>query len=142
MALVTLMTEQTYQSVSGGQKYSFVIALDQAGNCSVREIRTPNGLISDTFTSIPGPVLDDINTAKAQLETLVAQTSAVNGTLTYADENSQSFTFVTPFASDTYAVLPTLPEFLTWRITNKTTTGFTLELGTNFTGDVRFDVFV
>lgn len=142
MALVTLLTEQTYQSVSGGQTYSFVLSLNQAGDCSVREIRTPNGIISDNYTSIPGDVLDDINTAKAQLETLVAQTSAVNGTLTYADENSQSFVFVTPFASTTYAVIPTLPEFLTWRVTNKTTTGFTLELGTNFTGDIRFDVFV
>lgn len=142
MALVNLLTEQTYQSVIGGQKYTFVVALDQAGNSSIREIRTPNGIISDNYTSIPGAVLDDINTAVAQLETLVAQTSAVNGILTYADENSRSFTFVTPFASTSYAVIPTLPEFLTWRVTNKTTTGFTLELGTDFTGDIRFDVFV
>ena len=142
MALVILQTEQTYQSIAGGETYTFNVFLDQAGNCAVREIRTPLGLISDTNTSIPAAVLDDINTAKAQLETLVAQTSAVNGILTYVDENSKSFAFVTAFATDSYAVIPTLPDFISYRVTGKTTTGFTLELSTNFTGDIRFDVFV
>lgn len=142
MALTAVLTERTYRSDSGGQIYHFTVALDQAGNCDVREIRTPTGLLRDSVTGIPGPVLDDINTAKQQLEDLVAQTSAVNGILTYTDENTQSFTFSTPFSNTEYGVLPTLPEFVTYRVTNKTTTGFDLELSTNFTGDVRVDVFV
>ena len=142
MTLSAVLTERSYQSESGGQIYYFTVALDQAGNCTVRQIRTPTGLLRDSFTGVPGPVLDDINTGKAQLEDLVAQTSAVNGILTFADEVSKSVTFVTPFASADYGVFPTLPDFLTWKITSKTTTGFTLELGSNYTGDVRFDVFV
>lgn len=142
MALTSLLTERSYRSDAGGQIYHFTVRLDQNGVSSVREVRTPTGLIRDSLTGIPGPVLDDINTAIQQLEDLVAQTSAVNGILTYADENSQSFTFATPFANTEYGVVPTLPEFIGYRVTNKTTTGFDLELSTDFTGDVRVDVFV
>jgi hypothetical protein len=142
MALSAVLTERSYQSETGGEIYYFTIALDQAGNCTVRQIRTPTGLLRDSFTGVPGPVLDDINTGKAQLEDLVAQTSAVNGILTFADEVSQAVVFVTPFSNDEYGVFPTLPDFLTWKITSKTTTGFTIELGSKYTGDVRYDVFV
>lgn len=142
MALTAVLTERTYRSESGGQVYHFKVTLDQNGTCDVREIRTPTGFLRDSVTGIPGPVLDDINTAKQQLEDLVAQTSAVNGILTYTDENTQSFTFSTPFANTEYGVVPTLPEFLGYRVTNKTTTGFDLELSTDYTGDVRVDVFV
>lgn len=142
MALTTLLTQQTYQSNVVGQIYTFTVGLDQGGNSEITNIRTPFGQLCNTTVGLPGAVLEDINTALSNLETLVAQTSAVNGTLTYADENSQSFSFTTPFGNDEYAVIPTLPEFLSWRVTDKTTTGFTLELSTNFTGDIRFDVFV
>lgn len=142
MSLVLLGTSQTYQSTTGGQVYTFTVTIDQTGVCSVRDIRTPTGLLRDTVTGIPGPVLDDINTAKQQLEDLVAQTSAVNGILTFTDENTKSFTFVTPFSGTSYGVTATLPDFISWKVTNRTTTGFDLELGANFTGDVRVDVFV
>ena len=142
MALTAISTERTYRSESGGEIYQFTIGLDQAGGFSVREIRTPTGLLADSATGVPGPVLDDINTAREQLEDLVAQTSAVNGVLSFSNENSKAVVFVTPMSGTNYGVLPTLPAFLTWRITSKATTGFTLELGSNYTGDVRYDVFV
>lgn len=142
MALVTLVTERTYESNTGGQKYFFTVSIDQNGVCSVRDIRTPTGLLQDSVTGIPQAVLDDINTAKQQLEDLVASTSDINGIVTFIDEASKAVVFVTPLGGTTYGVSLTLPDFVSWRITSKLTTGFTIELGADFTGDVRFDVFI
>lgn len=142
MALVNLGTERTYDSITGGERYRFTVGIDQNGVCQVREIRTPTGLLQDSVTGIPGPVLDDINTAKQQLEDLVASTSDINGTVTFTAENSKAVAFATALSGTTYGVSLTLPDFISWRIVSKTTTGFTIELGANFTGDVRFDVFI
>jgi hypothetical protein len=142
VALSRLQTEVTYQSGGGGVFYFFEVVQDQNGNFTVRNIRTPTGLMTDSFSSLPDAVIDDIQTAIGQVEDLVAQTSAVNGTLTFAGEFTKSVVFVTAFANTNYRVHVSLEDFLTWRITNKTTTGFDVELSSLYTGDVGYDVFV
>jgi hypothetical protein len=96
----------------------------------------------DSLTNLPQEVLDDIQTALAQLESLVAQTSAVNGTLTYTSETVQSFTFAIPFADASYRVHVTTNDFIAWKVINPTVNGFDIELGSTYSGTIGFDVFV
>ena len=122
--------------------WTFTIVVNQDGTYGVRNIKSPNGSICDSMTEVPGEVLDEINAAKADVENILAQSSAVNGTLTFTDQTSQSIVFATPFANTQYRVYVTLPDFIDWRITNKTVTGFDLELNVTYTGTVGYDVFV
>lgn len=142
MALTRIQTALTYQSGGGGVLYTFEVVRDQTGNLSVRNIRTPRGLVVDSLTGLPQSVVDDIQTAIGQLGDLVAQTSAVNGILTFAAETTQSVVFTTAFQNTNYRVLVSVEDFIAWRIVNKTTTGFDIELGSTYSGDVGYDVFV
>ena len=120
----------------------FTIVVNQDGTCGVRNIRSPSGALCNTMTQLPGEVLDEINAAKAEVENILAQTSAVNGTLSFVAETTQSIVFATPFANTSYRVYVTLEDFIDYRITNKTTTGFDIELNVTYTGTVQYDVFV
>jgi len=123
--------------------WMFTIVVNQDGTCGVRDIKSPNGLLCNSMLQVPGEVLDEINAAKADVENILAQSSAVNGTLTYTAEISQSIVFATPFANTNYRVYATpVGQFVDWRVTNKTTTGFDLELNVTYTGTVQYDVFV
>jgi len=122
--------------------WMFTIVVNQDGTCGVRDIKSPNGLLCDSALQVPGEVLDEINAAKADVENILAQSSAVNGTLTFTDQTTQSIVFATPFANTAYRVYVTLNDFIDWRITNKTTTGFDIELNVTYTGEVQYDVFV
>ena len=142
MALTRIKTELSYRSEQSGQIWHFTVGQDQSGGTFLGTIRSPSGTCSTSTSGIPGFVIDDINTAFQELEDLVGTTSAVNAILTFTNTSSQSLVFTTAFVNNTYGVSVTLPDFLTWKITNKLTTGFILELGSNYTGDIRVDVFV
>jgi len=122
--------------------WQFTIIVNQDGTYGVENIRSPNGSICDPNTQLPAEVLDEINAAKGDVENILAQTSAVNGTLTFTAQTSQSIVFATPFANTQYRVYVSLPDFVDWKITNKTVTGFDLEINTTYTGTVGYDVFV
>jgi len=122
--------------------WMFTIVVNQDGTCGVQDIKSPTGLLCNSMLQLPGEVLDEINAAKAEVENILAQSSAVNGTLTFTDETSQSIVFATPFANTDYRVYVTLEDFIDWRIVNKTTTGFDIELNVTYTGTVQYDVFV
>jgi hypothetical protein len=78
----------------------------------------------------------------AQVEALLSLTSAVNGTLVFAAEEEKSFVFTTPFPNTDYRVQLTTDVFVPLRISAKTVTGFTIEAGASFSGEVGFDVLV
>ena len=122
--------------------WMFTIVVNQDGTYGVENITSPNGSICDSNTQVPGEVLDEINAAMADVENILAQSSAVNGTLTFTDETTQSIVFATPFANTQYRVYATVPDFIDWKATNKTTTGFDLELNVTYTGTLGYDVFV
>lgn len=142
MALTRQSSDFTYRSGSGGVFYYFTVSLDQLGSVSVKDIQSPNGRIVDSQTGIPQSVTTDIQTAIAQVENLVAQTSAVNGQLTFTAQTSQSVTFSTPFVGTGYRVVFSTTDFIPVRVTSKSTTGFTVSLGVSYTGVVGYDVFV
>ena len=132
----------SYRSGVSPQFYYFTVSLDQAGLISVKDIQSPQGRILDSQTSLPQSVTDDITAAIAQVENLVAQTSAVNGQLTFAAETSKTVTFVTPFIGTGYRVVFSTTDFIPVRVTSKSTTGFTVSVGVTYTGTIGYDVFV
>lgn len=141
MALTRIQSEYTYRSGAFGLYYFFVVGIDQAGAVSVRDIQTPQGGLTDAFTPIPQSVTDDIQTAIQQVENFVAQTSAVNGQLTFAGETSKTVTFATPFSGTGYRVVFSPVDFVLFRVTAKSTTGFTVQAGVTYSGTVGYDVF-
>ena len=132
----------TYRSGVSPLFYYFTITLDQGGEISVKDIQSPQGRIIDSQTSIPQSVTDDIQSAIAQVENFVAQTSAVNGQLTFAAETSKSVTFVTPFVGTGYRVVFSTQDFIPVRVTSKLTTGFQVSVGVTYSGTIGYDVFV
>lgn len=122
--------------------WTFTIVVNQDGTTGVRNVRSVYGGICDSGTQIPGEILDQINAATADVENIVAQSSAVNGNLSFVNQTAQSIVFATPFANTQYRVYVTLQDFIDYRITNMTTTGFDIELNVTYTGTVRYDVFV
>lgn len=142
MAATLILAEFTYQSGVSPDIYYFTVVYDQFGNVSVRNIQSPYGLIIDTMTALPQSVTDDICTATAQVESLMAATSAINGTLVFTDEASKTVTFATALSSTSYRVQVTTDQFVVLRVTGKTVTGFTVEASADFTGTVGYDVFI
>lgn len=142
MALTRVQSEYTYRSGASGLYYYFIVCIDQTGNVSVRDIQSPQGRVMDSMTNIPQSVTADIQTAIQQVENFVAQTSAVNGQLTFAGETSKTVTFATPFSGTGYRVVFSPTDFIPVRVTSKTTTGFTVTVGVTYTGTVGYDVFV
>lgn len=142
MAGTRILSEWTYKSGVTPNIYYFTIVVDQNDRVSVRNMQTPFGLIIDSMTALPESVVSDINDAIAQVESIMAATSAINGTLVYANETSKSVVFATALASATYRVQTTADVFVPLRITSKTTTGFTVEAAAAFTGNVGYDVFI
>lgn len=132
----------TYRSGVAPNYYYFTICLDQSGLISVKNIESPQGRIVDSQTSIPQSVTDDIQSAIAQVENLVAQTSAVNGQLTFAGETSKTVVLATPMSGTGYRVVFSVQDFIPVRVTSKLTTGFTVSVGVTYTGVVGYDVFV
>ena len=134
--------EATYNSGSGTNLYRYTITVNAAGRVSVRDIRTPFGLLIDSMTSVPQSVVNDIQASIGQVGSLVAMTSAINGTLTFVASTSQDVVFATPLSNTNYRVYLSPSDFIPARITNKLTTGFTVQLGVTFTGTVGYDLFV
>jgi hypothetical protein len=132
----------TYRSGVSPNYYYFTISLDQSGLVSVKDIQSPQGRIIDSQTSIPQSVTDDIQSAIQQVENLVAQTSAVNGQLTFAAETTKTVTFVTPFSGTSYRVVFSVQDFVPVRVVSKLTTGFSVSVGVSYTGTIGYDVFV
>ena len=71
----------------------------------------------------------------------MAASGAVNGTLDFTAETAQAVTFDTAMSSSTYRVVLSQGDFIPLRVTNKTTAGFTVEVGSTYTGSIGFDVF-
>lgn len=141
MAATLAQSEFVYQSGSAPALYTFTIVSDSQGNISVRDIQDPYGFVISPYTQIPQSVNADIGTAMAQVETILALTSAVNGTLTFADDTEKSVVFPEAFADTGYRVQITSDVFAPFRITNKTVLGFTVQAGSSVTGSVGYDVF-
>ena len=135
-------SEFVYRSGTSPNIYTFTITSDSQGNLSVRDIEDPYGFVISPYTQIPQSVSTDISSAMSAVETILALTSAVNGTLVFAAETSKSVTFAEAFADTSYRVQTTSDIFAPFRITNKTVLGFTVQAGATVTANIGYDVFV
>lgn len=142
MAGTLAQSEFIYTSGTGTEQYRWTVVVPQTGNPGIRNIQGPFGLIIDSMTQVPTDIVTDMNDSITQVEGILAATSAVNGTLVFADDTEQSFVFATPQANTNYRVQLTADEFVSLRISAKTTTGFTVQASAPFSGAVGFDVFV
>lgn len=142
MAGTLVQTEFVYRSGVSPNLYQFTIVSNQVGTLLVRDIQDPYGFVISPYTQIPQSVTNDISSAMVQVEALLALTSAVNGNLTFSAETSKSVVFTDPFPDTSYRVQITSNVFAPFRISSKTTTGFTVEAGAVISGVVGYDVLV
>ena len=142
MALTREVSDFTYRSGESSTGYYYFIVSVNSTGVNLKNIQTPTGSISDSVTGLPQSVLADIQTAIAQVEDIVALTSSINGSLTFTAETSQTFVFTTALSDASYRVVLSVGDFVPVRVTNKLTTGFTVEVGVTYTGTIGFDVFI
>ena len=125
MALSRQQSVVTYSSSSGGVTYLFDIVVDSQGNISVRNIRSPKGLITDPYTVIPSSVLDDIEEAKALVAQMMDETQVDSGTITFTGQTQQAVTIAAGVLNNTaYRVVYTTPDGTVLRTEGETITGF------------------
>ncbi len=142
MAASLAQSEFVYRSGTSPDIYTFTIVSNSQGAILVRDIQDPYGFVISPYTQIPQSVATDISTAMSQVETILALTSAVNGTLSFAAETEKTVTFAQAFSNTSYRVQITSDVFAPFRITNKTLLGFTIQAGSTITGTVGYDVFI
>jgi hypothetical protein len=133
-------SEFVYRSGSSPNIFTFTI-VSSAGQISVRDIEDPYGFVISPYTTIPKSVAADISAAMGTVETILSLTSSVNGNLTFAAETSKAVVFAEAFSNANYRVQVTSDIFAPFRISAKTTTGFTIQAGATVTGTVGYDVF-
>ena len=141
MALERKQSEFTYSSSVGEEVYYFTIVYINSDSVSVRDIKTPYGQIQNPYSTVPHSVVVDMRTATLQVLEIMSS-SASNGILTFTAETSKAVTFTTPMDDTTYRVVLSIEDFIPARVTSKTVSGFTIEVGITYTGSVGYDVFV
>lgn len=140
MALSRVQTVFTYKSARGGQAYLFDIVIDEQSSTSVRNIRGPRGLITDSITGLSEEVVQDINDAMDQAALLVSESSVANGTENFSGQTTRAVALAGGLLNNiSYRVQVTSPDGTPVRVENKTTTGFDLVVASAYggAGDVR-----
>lgn len=133
MSLVRQQSLYTFASSSGGQTYLFDIAVDTDGLVSVRNIRGPHGLISDSMTEVPSTVMDDINAAWGMVTQWNIEGQVANGVTTFTGQTYRDVTIAAGVLNNTnYRVVYTPSDGMTLYTENKTTTGFRAVVGTTY----------
>jgi len=109
--------------------------------------KTTTGFRAETSTAYGSP--SDPKDVDYTVLVATAQASTFSGTVTFTDAETTgqiAVAFGTAFATASYRVHLTPDDFVLARVIDKTTTGFTIELGvtmdTGQTLDVGYDVFV
>ena len=71
MAASLAQSEFVYRSGTSPDIYTFTIVSNTLGDLSVRDIQDPYGFVLSPYTQIPQSVTTDINSAMAQVETIL-----------------------------------------------------------------------
>jgi hypothetical protein len=141
MALVKLESAVTYRSQVGQSNYTFVVQVTNNGLVAVRDIRGPNGLVQDPFTTLPSTVIDDIYAAKGATTALLAETSVTSGSTAFTGQTTLPVVLSPDLDSTAYRVALTFsPIGPTGYVTNQTTGGFDIVLSSAYTGTVGWTV--
>lgn len=143
MSATLVQSEFTFRSGEDSSSfYYFTIVVGLEGEYAVRNITAPTGLIQDSMTELPKTVVDDIAAAYGTVEAFLASTAAVSGSVTFSSEASKSVVFPTALSTSDYSVFVDSGDFTLFKVTSKSTTGFTITASTTYTGTVRYGVFL
>lgn len=133
MALSTVQTVTTYRSFSGAQSYYFDVVIDAQGLVSIRNIKTPVGLLQDSSTPLPQSVLDDMTTATEIAQVRDNETAVTGGIVVFTGQTEQLIAVVPGLLNNTnYRVAYTPPDGISFHTANKSTTSFSAVVGTNY----------
>jgi len=125
MALTRKQSVHTYSSSSGGQEYMFDVVVDVNSIVSVRNMRSPRGLIMDSYTSLPQTVIDDMNQAVGLVTLLQQESEADSGTIVFAGDTSVAVVIPGGVLNNTnYQAYFTTSDGTVLVAESKTTTGF------------------
>ena len=120
-----LQTVMTYSSSSGGDTYLYDVVQNVEGGFSVRNIRGPRGLITDSLTSVPSSVASDITAAIEDSSLLLNETSVASGDQDFTGQTSITVTLEHGLLNTAdYRVALTSSDGALLRIENKTETSF------------------
>jgi hypothetical protein len=123
----------TFSTASGGETYLYDVVVDAQSLVSVRNMRTPYGLITDSATSLPDVVVGDMNDAKTLVTQLLAETQVDSGNLVFAGDVTKTATIAADVLNNTnYRVVYTTPDGTPLRTTDKTVTSFIAEAATTY----------
>jgi hypothetical protein len=148
MTATRVQAEYTFKSTYGGADYYWEVTVDAQGLASVRNVQAPTGLIRDTVTDVPEPVVDDIHESVNQVQASLAETSAYSGIITFTGQVTQAVVVPGGILNNTeYRVVYSPPDIVLFSTLSKTTTGFVANAGVAYGSvpdpkDVGYEVFV
>jgi len=121
-------------------RYRFSVYADAFGSISVGEVTRENTPYPERV--YPLSVQSAINSAVSHLENIVAGNSNLSGSITLTNASEGNIIFPSVLQNINFRVVFSIDDFILARIKSRSTTGFSFELSTNFTGIVRYDVFI
>jgi len=130
-------TSQTYVVPTSRGTFHFTVSSFFNGDIIVSDIKRDS---VSWFGAYPKEVQTAITEAIQKLEAIMSNLSSLNGTVTLNNASTGQVLFDTPLQNTNYRVLFTVDDFILVRVTSRTTTGFTFEIGVDFTGDVKYDI--
>lgn len=119
--------------------FRFTVSANKYGSIVVSNVSKDNLAYSGSY---PLVVQKAINEAISKLEFIMSNISTLTGTVTLNNQSEASVNFDTPMPNTSYRVVFSVDDFVFVRVKSRTTTGFTLELSTAFTGDLKYDIIV
>ena len=122
--------------------YYYVVVADTALNVSVRDIQAPSGQLIDSMTLLPAEVISDIAASILVVKDLLSLATRLTDEAAFTAETSVTVTLNEAQNGTDYSILLDPSDFVDFRVTAKTTTGFTIESSTTYTGNVRWSLFV
>jgi hypothetical protein len=146
VALSRVQTVVSYQSVNGGETYTFDVVVGAQGIVTVQNIQGPQGNLC--ASGLPDVVLDDIQEAKEITLLLLGETEVTSGVITFTGQTEISELLAAGLLNNTeYRVAYTPPDSIQFRTEDKTITSFKAVAGVSYGSvadpkDVAYSVLV
>lgn len=119
--------------------FKFTVSANKYGSISVSNVSKDNISFSGSY---PLAVQKAINEAISKLEFIMSNISTLTGSINLNNQSEATVNFDTPMPNAGYRVVFSIDDFLFVRVKNRTTTGFTFELSTVYTGELKYDIIV
>ncbi len=132
-------TSQTYLVPTTRGKYVFTVSSLFNGDIIVSDIKRNSISWSGAY---PKEVQTAISSAIQRIEDLMSNVSSLNGSVELVASSEGQVLFGTPLSNNQYRVIFTVDDFVPVRVKTRNTTGFTFEVGIEFTGKIKYDILI